>query len=50
VGILENTFFFYGTLMDRALLSRVTGVHFDAAQLRPGVLKDYKRVRVAASK
>lgn len=33
--------------MDRALLSRVTGVHFDAAQLRPGLLKDYKRVRVA---
>ena len=42
----NHTFFFYGTLMDRAILNRVTGVYFQPFNLRPGILKNFKRVTV----
>ena len=41
------TYFFYGTLMDAAILSRVSGTAVTAARLRPAVLDGYRRVRVA---
>ena len=42
----NHTFFFYGTLMDRVILNRVTGVYFQPFRLRPGTLKDFKRMTV----
>ncbi len=41
------TFFVYGTLMEPQVLSLVSGERFDAVRLRPAVLPDYRRVRVA---
>jgi gamma-glutamylcyclotransferase (GGCT)/AIG2-like uncharacterized protein YtfP len=41
------TYFFYGTLMDPAVASRVTASPLTAARLRPAVLEGYRRVRVA---
>ena len=41
------TYFFYGTLMDAAVLGRVVGANITAARLRPAVLENYRRVRVA---
>ena len=35
--------------MDRSVLNLVTGTDFTAVQLRPAVLKDYSRLRVAAA-
>jgi gamma-glutamylcyclotransferase (GGCT)/AIG2-like uncharacterized protein YtfP len=41
------TFFVYGTLMDAAIVARVTGLSVTAAHLRPATLDGYRRVRVA---
>jgi gamma-glutamylcyclotransferase (GGCT)/AIG2-like uncharacterized protein YtfP len=41
------TYFFYGTLMDAAVLARVSGMVVTAARLRPAVLEGYRRMRVA---
>lgn len=41
------TYFFYGTLMDPAVATRVTASNLTAARLRPAVLHGYRRVRVA---
>ena len=32
--------------MDRVILNRVTGVYFQPFRLRPGTLKDFKRMTV----
>ena len=32
--------------MDRVILNRVTGIYFQAFRLRPGILKDFKRLTV----
>ena len=41
------SYFFYGTLMDPAVLARVTGLTVTSARLRPAVLEGYRRLRVA---
>lgn len=41
------TYFFYGTLMDPAVASRVCGMAVTAARLRPATLEGYRRVHVA---
>jgi len=41
------TFFFYGTLMDRAVLNLVSGREFTVVQLRPAILKGYRRLCVS---
>jgi len=40
------SFFFYGTLMDRAVLNLVSGIDFTAMQLQPATLRDFQRYRV----
>ena len=35
--------------MDRAVLNLVSGTDFTAAQLRPAVLRDFRRLRVSAA-
>ena len=40
------TYFFYGTLMDPAVASRVTGMAVTAARLRTATLEGYRRGRV----
>ena len=42
----RQNYFFYGTLMDAAVLTRVSGVNVTAARLRPAILEGYRRVRV----
>lgn len=39
-------YFFYGTLMDAAVLARVSGLAVTAVRLRPAVLDGYQRFRV----
>jgi hypothetical protein len=41
-----TNYFFYGTLMDPAVLARVTGLALTAARLRPAMLDGYRRLRV----
>ncbi len=41
------SYFFYGTLMDAAVLARVTGLNLTSARLRPAILEGYRRLRVA---
>ena len=40
-------YFFYGTLMDAAILARVSGMPVTAARLRPAILDGFRCVRVA---
>jgi gamma-glutamylcyclotransferase (GGCT)/AIG2-like uncharacterized protein YtfP len=43
----RQNFFFYGTLMDPAVLARVVGMNVTAARLRPAILEGYRRVCVS---